>query len=111
MIKKNQELLNRLNAVSDGIIIYLMIPVAFWLRFSVLSGGKVNMTLEQYLIIGIYYAVVQVFLFAALGLYKPFRHIRVGIEAITDIPGGYFLVSAKPSVPSAKISNNQNRLR
>ncbi len=80
MIKKNQELLNRLNMLSDWLILFLMIPVAFWLRFSVLPNGKVNLTLEQYLIIGIFFAVVQVFLFTMLGLYAPFRHIRLRVE-------------------------------
>ena len=33
MIKENQQLLNRLNILSDGLIIFLMIPVSFWLRY------------------------------------------------------------------------------
>ena len=29
MIRENQQLLNRLNVVSDGILIYLMLPLAY----------------------------------------------------------------------------------
>ena len=35
MIRENQKLLNQLNVVSDGILSYLMLPLAFWLRFYV----------------------------------------------------------------------------
>ena len=38
MIKENQQLLNRLNILSDGLIIFLMIPVSFWLRYQVLPN-------------------------------------------------------------------------
>ena len=40
MIRENQNLLNAINIISDGIITYLMLPLAFWLRFYVLPGGK-----------------------------------------------------------------------
>ena len=40
MIRQNQRLLNHLNVVSDGLIVYAMLPLAFWLRFYVLPGGQ-----------------------------------------------------------------------
>ena len=57
MIKQNQELLNRLNVITDGLIIYLMIPVAFWLRFYVMKDGFQTMVLQDYLRIGIFYTL------------------------------------------------------
>ena len=33
MIKENQKLLNQVNVVSDGLLVYAMLPLAFWLRF------------------------------------------------------------------------------
>ena len=40
MIKENQQLLNRLNTLTDAVIIYLMIPVAFWIRYRLQNGIK-----------------------------------------------------------------------
>ena len=67
MIKENQQLLNRINVLSDALIIYLMIPVSFWIRFT-LQQGVVNVTLRDYMILGLSYTVVQIALFYAVGL-------------------------------------------
>ena len=77
MIKENQQLLNRLNALSDGLIIFLMIPVSFWLRYQVLPNASVNMSLRNYMIIGFFYTVLQIVVFFAVGVYRPFRHARL----------------------------------
>ena len=76
MIKENQKLLNRLNVLSDAIITYLMIPVAFWLRFSVMHDGVVNVSLQRFLLLGILFVLVQEFSFLAFGLYRPYRRTR-----------------------------------
>ena len=77
MIKENQQLLNRLNILSDGLIIFLMIPVAFWLRYTVLPNASVNMSLQRYMVIGFFYTIVQIGIFMAVGVYRPFRHARL----------------------------------
>ena len=79
MIKENQQLLNRINVLSDAVIIYLMIPVSFWIRFT-LQKGVVNVTLRDYLILGLFYTLVQIALFYAVGLYRPYRHTRLRRE-------------------------------
>ena len=79
MIKENQQLLNRINTLSDALIIYLMIPVSFWIRFT-LQQGVVNVSLRDYMILGLFYTVVQIALFFAVGLYRPYRHIRLRRE-------------------------------
>ena len=76
MIKENQNLLNRLNVLSDAVITYLMIPVAFWLRFSVMHNGVVNVSLQRFLLLGILFVAVQEFTFLAFGLYRPYRRTR-----------------------------------
>ena len=81
MIKENQQLLNRINILSDALIIYLMIPVSFWIRFT-LQQGFINVTLRDYLILGLFYTAVQIALFFALGLYRPFRHVRLRHELV-----------------------------
>lgn len=80
MIKENQNLLNRLYILSDGIIMYPMLPVAFWIRFYVLPGGIMSVPLSQYLILGIFLIVVQLFTYAAFGLYRSFRRTRLRKE-------------------------------
>ena len=79
MIKENQRLLNRINILSDALIIYLMIPVSFWTRFT-LQQGVVNVTLQDYLVLGLYYTVLQIALFFAFGLYRPHRHVPLQRE-------------------------------
>ncbi len=81
MIKENQQLLNRLNTLTDAVIIYLMIPVAFWIRY-ILQNGIVNVTLREYLILGFFYTVLQIAIFFAVGLYRPYRHVPLQRELI-----------------------------
>ena len=77
MIKENQQLLNRLNILSDGLIIFLMIPVSFWLRYQVLPNASVNMSLQRYMAIGFFFTIVQIGIFLLAGVYRPFRHARL----------------------------------
>lgn len=80
MIRENQKLFNRLHVLSDGAIMYLMLPAAFWIRFYILPGGFVTVPLTQYLILGVFLTVAQLFTFAAFGLYRSFRKIRLRKE-------------------------------
>ena len=81
MIKENQQFLNRLNTLTDALIIWLMIPVAFWIRY-ILQNGIVNVTLREYMILGFFYTVVQIVIFFAVGLYRPYRHVPLRRELI-----------------------------
>lgn len=75
MIKENQRILNYFNVFSDAVIIFLMLPVAFWLRFYVLPGGIISVPLSQYMVLDVVLTVVQLFTFAAFGLYHSFRGV------------------------------------
>ncbi len=74
MIKENQRLLNQLNVASDGLLVYLLLPVAYWLRFNVLPGGVVNVTLREYMLLDLPITLLFLFSFAAFGLYRSFRN-------------------------------------
>lgn len=74
MIKENQRLLNQLNVASDGLLVYLMLPVAYWLRFNVLPGGVVNIPLREYMLLDLPITALFLFSFAAFGLYRSFRN-------------------------------------
>lgn len=80
MIKENQRLLNRLHVLSDGAIVYLSLPIAFWIRFYLLPGGIITVPLAQYLALGTLLTAVQLFAYAALGLYQSFRKTRLRRE-------------------------------
>lgn len=73
MIKENQELFNRLNVFSDGLLIFCMLPAAFWLRFYVFPGGIISVPLSEYLILDLFFTCIQLFSFASFGLYRSFR--------------------------------------
>ena len=80
MIRENQQLLNRLNVVSDGVLIYLMLPLAYWLRFHVMRGGIVTEPLSSYLRSGVVFTLVQLFTCAAFRLYQGDRQTRIRRE-------------------------------
>jgi len=77
MIKENQKLFNSLNVITDGLLIYPMLPLAFWLRFYVLPGGIISISLQRYLVIDIFFTISQLFLYAAFGMYQSFRRTRL----------------------------------
>ena len=80
MIRENQQLLNRLNVLSDGVLIYVMLPLAFWLRFYVLPGGVITVPLVNYLRLDVFFTLVQLFTFAAFGYYQTTRNVRLRDE-------------------------------
>lgn len=77
MIKENQTLINRLNVLSDGLIVFFMFLAAYWLRFSVLPDGETSLSLSDYLILDFCLAVLFTFTFAAFGLYQSFRKVPI----------------------------------
>lgn len=80
MIRENQQLLNRLNVLSDGVLIYLMLPLAYWLRFYVMPDGVVSVPLSGYLSTGVVITLVELFTYAAFGLYQSSRKTRIRDE-------------------------------
>ena len=79
MIRENQKLLNRLNVLSDALIIYCTLPIAYWLRFYLMSGVK-NVMLLDYLRLGAAVTLLQLFTLAAFGLYQSTRKTRIRQE-------------------------------
>ncbi len=80
MIKENQRLLNRLHVLSDGAILYLSLPIAFWVRFYLFPNGIITVPLPRYLALGTILTAVQLFAYAAFGLYQSHRGIRLRKE-------------------------------
>lgn len=82
MIRENQKLLNQLNVLSDGIILFCSVPIAFWIRFCLLSGGIVSVPLTQYLLLGFFLTAAHLMVFAALGLYSSLRRSTLRKELL-----------------------------
>ena len=72
MIKENQKLLNQINVISDGVIVYAMLPLAYWVRFYVLNAVS-SIPFGNYLRLGVFYTAFQLFTFAGIGLYRSYR--------------------------------------
>lgn len=82
MIRENQQLLNRLNILSDGVLIYLMLPLAYYLRFYVMPDGIENVPLANYLRLDIAVTLIQLFTYAAFGLYQTSRKTKLRDELV-----------------------------
>ena len=82
MIRENQKLLNRLNVLSDGVILFACLPLAFWLRFFVLPGGVISVPLEEYLVLALALAATHLVLFGVSGMYSSHRRSRLKKELL-----------------------------
>ena len=91
MIKENQRVFNNLNIISDALIIFVMLPLAFWLRFYVLPGGVINVPLRNYMTLGLILTAVQLFVYAAMGMYRSYRGIAL-IRELSRLWAGALLV-------------------
>ena len=80
MIRENQRLLNWLNVFSDGVIVFLSLPAAFWIRFFVLPGGIISVPLSRYMAMDIFLTGAQLFIYGAMELYRSYRTIPLRRE-------------------------------
>lgn len=80
MIRENQRLLNWLNVFSDGVIVFLSLPAAFWIRFFVLPGGVITVPLSRYMAMDIFLTGAQLFIYGAMELYRSYRTIPLRRE-------------------------------
>ncbi|NLH00397.1 MAG: undecaprenyl-phosphate glucose phosphotransferase, partial [Clostridiales bacterium] len=91
MIKENQRLLNQLHILSDGIIVFLSMLIAYWIRFYVFNGA-ISVGLRTTVYYAILSGLLSVFIFAILGIYESFRIARIYKE-IGLIFSGMLLVT------------------
>lgn len=82
MIKENQRLLNQLNVLSDGAIIFCALMAAFFTRFVLIGTDYVYLPLGNYAIMGLAMVPIQLTTYAVLGLYGSFRNKRLHQELI-----------------------------
>jgi len=77
MIKENQKLINQLNVLSDGVIILLMMPLAWWIRFFLMPGGRFSVPFSGYMLLALGMVVLCLFTYAGAGMYQSFRRVSI----------------------------------
>ena len=77
MIKENQRLLNQINVISDAFIIFLCLPIAFWIRFFLLPGGIITVPIGNYIDLSFVLMLTHLLAYAMLGLYQFTRRSRL----------------------------------
>lgn len=81
MIRENQRILNQLNVLTDALLMGLMMPLAYLLRFG-LFGGVDNVPRQSYLRLGVVIMLITLFIYAARGVYQTSRVLRIRTEVI-----------------------------
>lgn len=78
MIKRNQEYLNRLNALSDFFLVFLSYLFSSWFRLYVLHGQRENMAMTSGMIMASFlYALALLLILAVMGFYSTTRRRRL----------------------------------
>ena len=80
MIRENQKLLNQINVISDGLILLLALPVAFWIRFYALPNGVISVPLSRYMLLNVFLMLAHLLLYAGFGLYNTHRRASLRKE-------------------------------
>lgn len=77
MIKENQKTFNDLNVISDGLIIFVSMFLAYVLRFSVFDDTAAeHLSLEYFLALSIISIPLYLLIYSGCGLYESFRQTR-----------------------------------
>ena len=80
MIKENQRLLNQLHVLTDGVLVFCAMLLAYWLRFYVFHGIA-GIPFRYYLRLGAAAVALCLVSYGVAGLYASFRAVRFHREA------------------------------
>ncbi|MBM6721500.1 undecaprenyl-phosphate glucose phosphotransferase [Pseudoflavonifractor phocaeensis] len=80
MIKENQRTLNTINVLLDALILWVAMPVAFYIRFYLLHDGIITVPLSGYMLLLLFLIPSHLITFATLGLYESLRKRTIGWE-------------------------------
>ena len=73
MIRENQSLLNRINALSDIFILFISITISYFISFFVLNPGTDYIELDKYLQFMIVVVPINAIIYYFFDLYYSFR--------------------------------------
>ena len=85
MIKENQKLLNKINAVSDIILLFFSMALSYFIRFYIFSPDTVYIKLDVYMKFSIILIPINIILYTFFNLYDPIRTSRFIKESINII--------------------------
>lgn len=73
MIRENQKLLNRINVISDSVIMLVSITLSYFIRFIVFEGMQAHIEIGEYLKWTVFMIPAQIVIFYQMNLYDSFR--------------------------------------
>ncbi|MDD3346574.1 undecaprenyl-phosphate glucose phosphotransferase [Oscillibacter sp.] len=82
MIRENQRLLNQLNVLTDGVLVFFSVLLAYWVRFH-LFHGSASFAFSSYVWLGLCAVALCLGTYAVTGLYASYRTVRFHKEAQT----------------------------
>ena len=82
MIRENQRLLNLINVLTDGVILFVALPLAFWFRFYVMPDGVISEPLGSYMLLNLLLMAAHLIIYAVWGLYGSIRRTRLKKELL-----------------------------
>lgn len=87
MIRENQQLLNRINAILDGVLVFFSLLGGYWIRFYVLPNGVSVVPYRKYVLVALALIPLHLLTYAELGLYESRRKKRIYQELGTLFEG------------------------
>lgn len=73
MIKENQAFLNRINGISDGLVLILGMALSYYIRFGIFQGEPGHVTLHYYMYAMVFALPMFWLAYGLFGLYESFR--------------------------------------
>ena len=100
MIKENQTLLNRINALSDILILFISISLAYFIRFFILNPapGVAYIDLHKYLQFTLIIIPINIIIYYFLHLYDSFRTKSFSKELSNIVKANTILIVALLSI-------------
>lgn len=100
MIKENQTLLNRINAISDILILFISISLAYFIRFFILNPapGVAYIDLHKYLQFTLITIPINIIIYYFLHLYDSFRTKSFSKELSNIVKANTILIIALLSI-------------
>lgn len=93
MIKENQNLLNKINALSDVLLLFLSMIVSYFIRFTLFYHEEFYITLHTYLKFTLFMIPVYLILYVFFNLYDPVRTTLFSKECSKIIKANLVLIT------------------
>lgn len=93
MIKENQNLLNKINALSDIFILFLSMIISYFIRFKLFYHDQFYIKLDIYLLFTIMMIPVYLLIYVFFNLYDPIRTTKFSKECSKIIKSNIVLIS------------------